>query len=109
MKIPGMLMCIALLTLWPLSSIAAENTCERCDHAPTITVTGSAYEEHGPDTAILSLAIETASLIAGKAAEENAEKSEALIGELKKLIGPGDSVKTASYSITPVYRRDDPG
>lgn len=104
MKILIMLLCMVFLSISPYSSFAAEKGADECVEPPTITVTGTAYEEHEPDTAVLSVAVETTSLIAAKAAEENARMSDDLVREIKKLIGPGDSIKTSSYTITPIYR-----
>jgi len=75
----------------------------------TISVTGSVTEEFSPDTAILSLAVETQKATAQEAARENAAKSEQVVAAMKVLIdgASGDTVTTSSYSVQPAYEYDD--
>lgn len=72
----------------------------------TLTVRGSATQEAVPDTAVITLAVETLELTARESAAANAKISDGVAKALKKAIGPGDEINTASYSVFPVYEFD---
>jgi uncharacterized protein YggE len=82
--------------------------CSREDRRGTISVTGEAKEYYRPDTAIITLGVETKGVTASGAAAENSKRAEGIIAALKDLISPaaGDSIKTSSYSLQPVYEYD---
>jgi uncharacterized protein YggE len=82
--------------------------CSRDDRRGTISVTGEAKEYYRPDTAIITLGVETKGATASGAAAENSRRAEQIIDALKALISPaaGDSIKTSSYSLQPVYEYD---
>ncbi len=73
----------------------------------TISVSASHAEEFPPDTVSLSIAVESASRKATEASASAAKKAEALLTEIKKIIDKDDSIKTSSYSLTPVYEYDN--
>lgn len=79
------------------------------DKPPVITVTGTATDEFSPDTAIVSLAVETRAETVDDASHENNSRTEKVIAALKKLldIPAGDSIRTSAFSIQPVYEYDD--
>jgi hypothetical protein len=100
---------LQLALLAPLSCrlLAAETP--RDEKPSTISVTGSAMEEFTPDTAILSLAVETQAVTVAEASQANNIRSEQVIAALKKgldLAG-GDSLKTAAFSVQPIYEYDE--
>ena len=76
---------------------------------PVITVTGTASDEFPPDTAIVSLAVETRAATVDEASRQNNSRSEKVIVALKKLldIPAGDTIRTSAFSIQPVYEYDD--
>jgi uncharacterized protein YggE len=57
-----------------------------------------------PDQAEIDIGVVTQARSAPDAAKENAEKLARVMAEVKKLLGKGDEVKTASYSLNPSYR-----
>jgi uncharacterized protein YggE len=92
---------VALLTLlaFPAASMAAEN--ER-----TLTARGSAVEDAAPDTAIITVAVETMAQSAKGSANENARVSENMLKALRKSLEPVDRAETFSFSVFPVYDYD---
>jgi uncharacterized protein len=70
---------------------------------PSIRVTGEAAVTTKPDQAQIDIGVVTEAKNAQAAATENAEKLEAVLGELRKALGPGADIKSISYSLTPVY------
>jgi uncharacterized protein YggE len=78
------------------------------DRRGTISVTGEAKEYYRPDIAVITLGVETKGATASGAAAENNKRAEGIIAVLKGLISPaaGDSIKTSSYSLQPVYEYD---
>ncbi|HEY7164701.1 MAG TPA: SIMPL domain-containing protein [Candidatus Binatia bacterium] len=71
---------------------------------PAVTATAEAVITVEPDQAEIDIGVVTQARTAPDAARENAEKLSRVTGQLKKLIGSGDELKTASYSLTPNYR-----
>jgi uncharacterized protein len=57
-----------------------------------------------PDQAEIDIGVVTQAKNAPDAGKENADRLARVLAEIKKLIGKGDEVKTASYSLTPNYR-----
>ena len=57
-----------------------------------------------PDQAQIDIGVVTQARNAPEAAKENAEKLARVMSEVKKLLGKGDEIKTASYSLNPNYR-----
>jgi uncharacterized protein YggE len=82
--------------------------CSWNDRRGTISVTGEAKEYYKPDIAVITLGVETKGATASGAAAENSKRAEQIIAALKGLISPaaGDSIKTSSYSLQPVYEYD---
>lgn len=76
---------------------------------PTIAVTGVASELYPPDIVTIILAVETQSKTASESVAQNSKISEKVVSTLKALINTslGDSIKTSSYSVRPVYEYDN--
>lgn len=70
---------------------------------PSIRVTGEAAVTAKPDQAQIDIGVVTEAKEAQAAATENAGKVDALLGALRKVLGPGADLKTVGYSLTPVY------
>ncbi len=71
---------------------------------PSVTVHGEAVITAEPDQAELDIGVVTQSRSAPEAARENAGKVARVLAEMKKILGKGDEVKTAGYSLNPNYR-----
>lgn len=96
MKKLVLFLALSMALAHPVSSAAAEN--ER-----TLTVRGAAAIDATPDTAVVTLAVETLGKSAKSSAAENARVSDEVFKAVKKALGPGDSVETSSFSVFPVY------
>lgn len=98
---------LSLLATLPCQLMAADAV--RDDKPAVIMVTGSATEEFAPDTAILSLAIETQAPTVAMASQANNVRSEQVIAALKKAldVASGDSLKTAAFSVQPINDYDE--
>lgn len=75
----------------------------------TIAVTGQGEVTAAPDTAVLSIAVETVGAKAALAATENAQRSTAVVSAIKGLIGKEDKITTSRYSLEPRYQQPKPG
>jgi uncharacterized protein YggE len=71
---------------------------------PSVTVTGEGIVTAEPDLAEIEIGVVTEAKAAPQATKENAAKLAKVIAEIKKLLGPGDEVKTVGYSVNPNYR-----
>jgi len=79
----------------------AEN---RPPRTPFVTASAEAVITAEPNQAEIDIGVTTQARNAPDAARENADKLARVMAEVKKLLGPGDEVKTASYSLNPNYR-----
>jgi uncharacterized protein YggE len=70
----------------------------------TIRVTGESTVEAKPDQAQLDLGVTTQASTGQQAASQNAQKLDAVLGQLRKTLGSGAEIKTLGYSLTPNYR-----
>jgi len=93
---------ICLLLAIPNGALSQEQ--ERSRRTPSVTATGEAVITAEPDQAEIDIGVVTQARNAPDAARENAEKLARVMAEVKKLLGKGDEVKTASYSLHPNYR-----
>jgi len=89
---------ILALILSPALSSAGETHDYRI-----ISTFAEAREDAAPDTAVISIAVETAAETVKAATSENNRRMEKVLSELKKAAGEGDEVKTASFSVRPVH------
>jgi uncharacterized protein YggE len=71
---------------------------------PSVTAQGEAVITAEPDQAEIDIGVVTQARSAPDAAKENAEKVARVMAEVKKILGKGDEVKTATYSLNPNYR-----
>ena len=72
--------------------------------APSVTANGEAVITAEPDQAQIDIGIVTQARNAPEAAKGNAEKTSRVMAEINKLLGKGDEIKTASYTLNPNYR-----
>ncbi|MFY9608883.1 MAG: SIMPL domain-containing protein [Blastocatellia bacterium] len=71
---------------------------------PTIRVSGEATVTAKPDQAEINIGVVTQAATGQAAATQNAQKQDAVLSELRKLLGAAADIKTISYSLTPNYR-----
>jgi uncharacterized protein len=77
--------------------------------APTIRVVGEGKVSVKPDMAELDVGVTSQATTAAAAAAENASKMDKVMAALKKEVGAGGEVKTASYNVSPRYGQAKPG
>jgi len=82
----------------------AQQTGKRPTQIPFVTASAEAVITAEPDQAEIDIGVVTQAKNAPDAARENADKLARVMAEVKKLLGKGDEVKTASYSLSPNYR-----
>lgn len=93
---------LAMILLWPTSGRAQPS--EKRTGPPSVTASGEAVITVEPDQAEIDIGVVTQAKNAPDAARENADKLARVVTEIKKTLGKGDEVKTASYSLNPNYR-----
>jgi uncharacterized protein YggE len=93
---------IVLLIAFPGFALSQQQ--EKPLRIPSVTATGEAVITAEPDQAEIDIGVVTQARSAPDAAKENAEKLARVMAEVKKLLGKGDEVKTASYTLNPNYR-----
>ena len=71
---------------------------------PSVTASAEAVITAEPDQADIDIGVVTQAKNAPDAARENADKVARVLAAVKKLLGKGDEIKTASYSLNPNYR-----
>jgi hypothetical protein len=102
------IIALALLTFLPAVAYAQHH-----DHhkpmAPSVTVTGEGLVTMEPDLAEIEIGVVSDAKTAPLAGKENAAKLARVIAEMKKLLGPGDEIKTIGYSLSPNYRHPKEG
>lgn len=96
-----LLWTVAMLA-WFVSAAQGQGPLDKPAY-PSIRVTGDAAVTTKPDQAQIDIGVVTEARNAQAAATENAEKLDAVFGELRKALGPGANIKSTSYSLTPVY------
>jgi uncharacterized protein len=97
-----LIIALAFATLLSVSAYAQER--ERRPLPPSVTVTGEGIVTAEPDVAEIEIGVVTEAKAAPQASKENAAKLAKVIAEVKKLLGPGDEIKTIGYSLSPNYR-----
>ncbi len=90
------------LLLWTASAYA--QVPDKPIAPPSVTASGEATITVEPDQAEIDVGVVTQARNAPQATKENAEKLARVMAEIKKNLGKGDEVKTASYSLNPNYR-----
>jgi len=96
-----LILITALLLSPPL--IHAQQS-DKTPRPPSVTANGEAVITVEPDQAEIDIGVVTQAKTAPDATRENADKLSRVMTEVKKLLGKGNEVKTASYSLNPNYR-----
>ena len=84
---------------------AALHTTDR----PYVQAAGEASINVKPDEALISVGVVTQAPTAAAVAAQNAKQTDAVLAELRKLVGGADHLRTTSYSVRPVYEVPKPG
>lgn len=71
---------------------------------PSIQVTATATITAKPDQAHIEVGVVTQSATAQTATSDNAQRVDATIAAIRKILGSGGEIKTIGYSVRPVYR-----
>ena len=90
--------------LFVTATAFAQQRGNRPPQTPFVTASAEAVITAEPDQAEIDIGVITQAKNAPDAARENADKLARVMAEVKKLLGKGDEVKTASYSLNPNYR-----
>ncbi|MEK6303969.1 MAG: SIMPL domain-containing protein [Acidobacteriota bacterium] len=100
-------MPIALIALAAMCVVHAEALAQDSAEKPvrsTIRVTGEATVTSKPDQAEINIGVVTQATTGQAAATQNAQKQDAVLSELRKVLGAAAEIKTISYSLSPNYR-----
>ena len=97
-----MLIAIAVLIL-PLTMFAISASAQGSPAARTIEVDGNGEARTSPDSAELSVAIETTGKTAEEAANRNAALADKVTAALKSKLGDKGKISTGNYSLNPEY------
>src|ERR1044072_7413846 len=100
-------MIVALLILCAPSLLGGKATAQdrlSKDTLPSISVTGEATVKISPDQAQINIGVVTQSQSAQAADSQNAQKLDATMAALRRVLGPGAEIKTVNYSLAPNYR-----
>lgn len=100
-----MLAMPAVLTGYAMAEETALHESPRAVPA-TLEVAGRASVVVQPDTALLAFTVETNARQAEEAVAANAQKTESLIADLRKIMSDEDNLQTANFSLQPVYEKD---
>lgn len=73
----------------------------------TLEVTGKGEIRIKPDTAYLTLSVETSAKKASDAVRENAERMKSVLDRLKSQIGKDDKITTTGYQLSPIYEYNE--
>jgi uncharacterized protein YggE len=94
---------LGLMIVFPSLVLAQQPDSTRTP-PPSVTANGEAVITVEPDQAEIDIGVLTQARGAPEAARENAEKTSRVLAKLRELVGQGDEIKTAGYSLTPNYR-----
>ena len=97
-----LLLILCILSVLGGAALAQESV-DRTIH-PSIRVTDEATVTVKPDQAEINIGVVTQAPTAQAAAAQNAQKQDAVISELRKMLGASADIKTISYSLNPNYR-----
>ncbi len=98
---------VVILVILGLVLFSSEAIAQEKDSAKNvISARGTASGEYSPDTARVTLAVETEAKKLSDAINKNNEIAEKINNNVKKLLGEDDSLKTTNFQVHPVYTYD---
>jgi hypothetical protein len=89
---------------WALACPAAAQDPAGRPLPPSIRVMGQATVSARPDQAQINIGVVTQAPAAQEASAQNARQTDAVLAELRRTLGAGADIRTASYAISPNYR-----
>ena len=98
----GVMSAVVAFGILPAAALAQESTGKAVP--AMIKVTGEATINAKPDQAEINLGVLTQATTGQAAAAQNAQKLDAVLAELRKVLGTGAEIKTLGYSLSPNYR-----
>ena len=96
-------------TLIPAFAFTAGLYAQMPARLASITAVGDASVSVVPDMAHVDVGVATQAATAQDATQQNATQAGAMISALQGLLGANASIKTISYSVSPVYNNPPPG
>jgi uncharacterized protein YggE len=87
----------------PIPAAVAQDAADK-PVRPTIRVSGESTVQAKPDQAEIEIGVVTQAPTGQAAATQNAQKQDAVLAEMRKVLGPRAEIKTISYSLSPNYR-----
>jgi len=90
---------VLIMTFFPF----LQNSHAQQSEKRTLQVNGSGEIMAKPDTAFISISVESNAKTASAASMENAEKMQNVTKSIKAIIGKDDRVTTSGYTLSPVY------
>ena len=99
-------------TVLMLSAAGCQKNCNLAgieNSVPNISVQGQGSVEAVPDEAIVGFGVSSEDKALSRAYKDNTEKMNAVISTVKALGVETKDIRTSSYSVTPVYPRDENG
>lgn len=94
----------AVLMVLLVSSLSAAQT---ESHPATLEVVGRARVTVEANMAVLSFRVVANARTASEAVKKNAQKSQALLDQLRRQMGPEDQINTTRFNLQPVYEKSD--
>ena len=92
-----LVLAVAAVPLWAQTQVP-------CAAQRLVRATGEGIVSTVPDRAKISVGVVTQALSAQEAAAQNATQVEAVLAQLRLLLGVGADLQTINYSLTPNYR-----
>jgi len=108
MKIPAILLAM-FLVLAGVGCARATGYQSLEAGVPTISVQGTGKVEAEPDEAIVRFGVMSEDKYLAKAYKLNTESMNSVISAIKSMGIDSKDIKTSSYTVTPVYERDEKG
>lgn len=99
MHIRQLLFAVALAPILLTAQDAPANP-----HRQVVRASGTAVLSVKPDQARISIGVTTQAPRAQDAVKENAERTAAVLKQLKTLVGSNGEIQTTNYSVSPQYR-----
>jgi uncharacterized protein YggE len=97
---------LRLIAIFIFTAVAWAQTAAR---PASITAVGQASVSASPDLARVDIGVVTQAANAQDATVQNATQAVTVIAALQGLLGPNATIKTISYSVSPVYNNPPPG
>src|SRR5512143_2637546 len=98
----------AVWMLLALASGAAAQQTAPPPPEPAVSVSANGTVRKTPDQAVISLAVENVAANARSAAQQNAQRMDAVIRAIKQTGIPAERIRTSGYNLMPEYQYTQP-